>query len=644
MEKVKLRFLPTDRVIEVDKGERLHAAIMAAGIYINAPCGGDGYCGKCRVIVVEGEVRQRDQEALTGEELAQGYVLACQSTVEGDAVIRIPEGTLIEDTGVLNREAVRAREADGAAPAEIAPPVQTFRLSLPVPTLDDPVSDADRVKRGLLSAHGIDGIQFSLEILRELPGILRGAEYDILLSVLFDGAVPRVISVCSAGEAAPSYAVAIDLGTTTVAAELIRIEDGAVVASAADYNSQISIGEDIISRIIHAGKPGGIDNLQTAVVRSIERLVFTVLENEGLSTRDLSHIMVSGNTTMAHLLLGIDPTGIRLEPYVPAARSFPWVPAGEIAPFGEEYSGIPVRLTPAVASYVGGDIVAGILASGMRDSEQLSIYLDVGTNGESVLGNSEWLVCCSCSAGPSFEGAGVKDGMRAVAGAIERVRVDVETLEPAVSVIGGVAATGICGSGLIDLLAELFVAGVVDERGKIDRSLSSKSDRVRSGGHSGEYVVVSADENPNRREIIITDVDIDNLMRTKAAVHAALEVLLEEVGITIDMVKHVYVAGAFGRFIDVERAVRIGLLPDMDRERFSFVGNGSLAGTRMIAASRDLVLEADEIARSMTYLELAANRRFMDSYVSALFLPHTDLERFPTVKSVIDRTRGKEGA
>ncbi|MBU4179207.1 MAG: DUF4445 domain-containing protein, partial [Actinobacteria bacterium] len=360
-----------------------------------------------------------------------------------------------------------------------------------------------------------------------------------------------------------------------------------------------------------------------------------LVEKTDIEFCSITHMCLSGNTTMIHLLLGLDPRYIRVDPYIPVAQHFPWIKASNIGI--RIASGVYMRCTPGVASYVGGDIVSGVLASGMFNSEKLTLYIDIGTNGEMALGNKEWMLSCSCSAGPAFEGAGVKHGMRATRGAIEQVRINEVTLEPMIITVDNRRPLGICGSGLIDTLAELFLTGILDERGKVNLDLETP--RVREGNNGGEYVLAWADESGTNRDIVITDVDVDNLMRAKAAVYAGISVLLEEVGMEIDAVEEMLIAGAFGRYLEIDKAIIIGLLPDMDIEKIKFVGNGSLLGSYLMVLSKNLIAEADRIADMMTYLELSTSNRFMDQYVSAMFLPHTDIEKFPTVKRRLQEAR-----
>ena len=644
MEKVRVCFHPENRCIEVDKGENVLRAAMKADVHINASCGGEGYCGKCRVIVEKGDVRQKLQVKLSEEEVKQGYVLACTATLESDADIRVPIESQLGDKRVLERRppiplkgyTLSAKDWAMRLPQwQLNPPTTKFHLILDKPTLDDNLSDSERIKRALAQIADLEDVVIDYPMLQALPGMIRASSFDVTVTVLNRGNEARAVRIEKGDTTPRQAALAVDLGTTTIAVQLVDLQTGEVTAEASDYNGQISFGEDVISRIIYSTRATGLAKLQSAAVNTIWNLIQQVVEKTNMEFCSITHLCVSGNTTMIHLLLGIDPRYIRVDPYIPVATVFPWIKASNIGI--RIASGVYLRATPCVASYVGGDIVAGVLASGMFNSEKITLYIDIGTNGEMVVGNKDWMLSCSCSAGPAFEGAGVKHGMRATRGAIEQVRINEVTFEPMIITVGNRRPIGICGSGLIDVLAELFLTGVIDERGKVNSELDTP--RTRRSDTAGEYVLAWADESGTNRDIVITDVDIDNLMRAKAAVFAGINVMLEEVGMTVDMLEEILIAGAFGRYLEIDKAIIIGLLPDVDTEKIKFVGNGSLLGSYLMALSNSLIEEGDRIANMMTYLELSTNPKFMDQYVSALFLPHTNIEDFPTVKRRLAEAR-----
>jgi uncharacterized 2Fe-2S/4Fe-4S cluster protein (DUF4445 family) len=435
----------------------------------------------------------------------------------------------------------------------------------------------------------------------------------------------------------PLWAAAIDIGTTTVTVWLVDLITGQVKSQAAQYNQQISRGEDVVSRIIFAGKDGGLENLRSLVLTTINELLELtckrVKTDPPLIPTDILKATVVGNSTMMHLLLGLPPENIRLMPFVTTINQIPSLTAQQmginIHPNGT------IDCLPGVASYVGADISSGVLSSGVSETDKVTLFMDVGTNGEIVLGSREWLVTCACSAGPAFEGAGVVSGMRATKGAIEDIWINGETLEPSYRVIGGVKPLGLCGSGLIALLAEMFLTGVIDKSGNFNPDLDTPL--VRQGDHGGEYVICPGAKSGHGEDIVITHVDVDNLLRAKAAIYAGFTVLAESVGIPLDWIENVLIGGSFGKYINVEKAIEIGLLPDLPWEKFQFLGNTAVRGAYLALLDRQAREKVKEIASGMTYIELSADNSFYDAFMSAMFLPHTDLSRFPTVETAISK-------
>jgi uncharacterized 2Fe-2S/4Fe-4S cluster protein (DUF4445 family) len=430
----------------------------------------------------------------------------------------------------------------------------------------------------------------------------------------------------------PLWGVAVDIGTTTVTVWLVDLITGEVRAQVSDYNGQISRGEDVISRIVYAAKDGGSEELRQLVLTTIQNLLEIACKRivgYQVHPSDVVKATIAGNSTMIHLLLGVPSSSIRLAPFVTAVNHVPPLRAIDI---GLEINpeGI-VDCLPGVASYVGSDITAGVYAAGMDDADQLTLFMDVGTNGEIVLGSREWLVTCACSAGPAFEGAGVIDGMRATRGAIEEVWINSKTFDPTYRVIGGGKPRGICGSGLISLLAEMFMTGVVDKAGNLNHHLDSP--RIREGEHGTEYVVAWGQDSEGGRDICITHVDVDNLLRAKGAIYAGYTILADSVGVPLDWIEQMLIGGSFGKYINVEKAVQIGLLPDMPWDRFQFLGNTSVKGAYYALLDSTARARISEVASRMTYIELSADNSFYDAFVSALFLPHTDLSRFPSVEA-----------
>ncbi|HZY44930.1 MAG TPA: ASKHA domain-containing protein [Anaerolineae bacterium] len=629
--------------VHVPTGTLLIDAARLAGIDIGQPCGGQGRCGRCAVIVNNGGVRRRSTLRLSDKDVAAGYALACQSVIEGDV-----EAVVLPQEKIERRLTTDRVVADVTVPSGYDPDrVQTIKrvtLTLPAPSMDDQTDDWSRLQVALRQATGVDEISASLNTLRRIGSILR--ENDWQVAAIVDSAVrnphsaiedqaPAVrlidLNPGNVPDHAPLWGAAIDIGTTTVTCWLVDLISGEVKKQAAEYNRQIARGEDVISRIIYASKNGGGAELQSLVVNTINALIDEVCVRASIKPTEIIKATISGNSTMIHLLLNIPAFSIRLSPFITAVNHVPLLTANEI---GLEINPeATIDCLPGVASYVGADITAGVLSSGLADTDKSTLFMDVGTNGEIVLGSRDWLVTCACSAGPAFEGAGVIDGMRATKGAIEEVWINNDTFEPTYRVISSDKPRGICGSGLISLLSELFITGVIDKGGNFNTHLGTE--RIRSGEHGFEYVIAFADQTEHGRDIAITYVDIDNLVRAKAAIYAGFSVLADRVGVPLDSVEQILIGGSFGKYINVENAIQIGLLPDLPWDRFQFLGNTSVKGAYRALLDRTDRDRIADIAARMTYIELSADNTFYEAFTSALFLPHTDLSKFPSVKEAL---------
>jgi uncharacterized 2Fe-2S/4Fe-4S cluster protein (DUF4445 family) len=516
--------------------------------------------------------------------------------------------------------------------------------------MDDQTDDWARLQTAFRLQHQIANVDCSIGLLRKLGDVLRNSEWNVTAiietSTSQEQQTARLIDLHSGheDEYAPFWGCAIDIGTTTVTLWLVDLITGQVKAQVAEYNGQIARGEDVISRIIFSSKNGGSEELRQRVLDTMNRLLELACKRikspQGVVTPDqVVKASITGNSTMIHLLLGIPAASIRLSPFITAVNHPPLMTGHEVG-LCMNPEGV-VDCLPGVASYVGADITAGVLSSGLDNAENVTLFLDVGTNGETVLGNRDWLVTCACSAGPAFEGAGVVNGMRATTGAIEEVWINTETLEPTYRVIGGGKPKGICGSGLISLLAEAFITGVIDKGGNVN--LLANTSRVRDGAHGGEYVLAWGAESESGEDIVITRVDVDNLLRAKAAIYAGFTVLAENVGIPLETTDKVLIGGSFGKYINVEKAVQIGLLPDMDWSRFEFLGNTSVKGAYYALLDWRKREQLTEIAKRMTYIELSADNSFYEAFTSALFLPHTDLYKFPSVaEALASKVQGGE--
>lgn len=637
--KVKVHFNPDNVDIVVDKGENLLQAAIAAGVRIHASCGGTGVCGTCKVSIEKGEVESAKTDKISDEEYSQGIRQACQSRILTDLTVYVPVESRMEKA-ILDREGKKVSEVL-ATGWRFHPPLSKFYIELSPPTLKDNTSDISRLLRGLKKQYNLRNLWLDFELLKNLPVVLRKSKWKVTATVLMtaikawgaDTRRLRLLNVESGDTRTSHYSLAFDIGTTTVCGQLLDLNRGKTLAEGIDFNGQISYGQDVITRINYSQKQGGLKKLQKAVVDTINVVIDDMLTQSKVDINDIGHIILAGNTTMTQLLLGIDPKYIRLAPYIPTANFFPPVEASSLGiKVGKQ---VQAFVFPAVASYVGGDIVSGVVGTGIYQRKDLTFFLDIGTNGEIVIGNNDWLVTASCSAGPAFEGGGIRHGIVATNGAIEDFSIDPESYEPEIGVIGGVNPKGICGSGLINIVAALLEAGVIGQNGKIRHDLPTE--RVRQSIDGYEYVLSWAEESQTGKDIVITDIDIENLMRAKAAMYAGCQTLSESVGISCANFDRVIIAGAFGSHLNIERAITIGLLPDLPRDKFTFVGNGSLLGARLTSFSIDLLDDARKVANAMTNLELSESAAFMNNYTAAMFLPHTDTDIFPEVSKKLDK-------
>jgi uncharacterized 2Fe-2S/4Fe-4S cluster protein (DUF4445 family) len=621
--------LTSGKSISGDSSTSILESLKKAGIFLTSSCGGKGTCGKCRIIIKSGPSDIRSKMKLSKEEIKEGHSLACKTYPLGDMRIDIPKESMLTVEGQIDTGKSRDLLALlYSAGADIDPLAGRIVLQLPRPSLDDNISDLERLKRELF-ANGLGCLRVPFRFMTHLAGIVREKNWEITLATIDSEDCYEITNIFPGNKKIPQYGIAVDIGTTTLVVYLADLTSGALIDIASTYNSQIRFGDDVITRIVNATEHNELGNLKRAVTEDINNMISLLCQTHNISTNTIDCIVVAGNTTMTHFFLGLDPSAIREEPYIPTANTFPLSHAGELGI--KTNPNIPVYAFPCVSSYVGGDIVAGVLATRIHKKNELSIFIDIGTNGEIVLGSSEWLMSAACSAGPCFEGSGMKHGMRATDGAIEGVKINRDTLEVEIKVIGkNIQPVGICGSGMIDAIAEMFLAGILNQKGKLQKD---RSDRVRMGENGPEFVVHYGRD----KDIVLTEPDVENIIRAKAAIYAGFSTLLNEAGLTFDDVQKVYIAGGFGKFLDIEKAIILGLLPELPKGKFEYMGNTSVIGAYLCILSRKMRAEAEDIARKMTYIELSVSKSFMDEYVSGLFIPHTNIDAFPNVKALIGR-------
>jgi uncharacterized 2Fe-2S/4Fe-4S cluster protein (DUF4445 family) len=637
-----VEFQPSGRSVEVANGTALTEAAENAGVEIELPCAGEGSCGRC-LVRVSGELESDSAGRLPTPAIDEGYVLACTARVlDSPLLVELPEPADAARGQFAEGDAQRLVD-HGLMPSadDIDPVVARWALQVQPARLEDGLSDLDRVTAAIRDAHGIDMVRYTLPVMRAAAEAVRADHGRVTVTAVRSVDPLRVIHIEAGDSSDRHFGAAVDLGTTSVAVQLVDLNLGEVVATRSDYNRQLSCGADVISRINYAARPERLEALQARAVETINRLLCELAFSASVNPAEIRAVAVSGNTVMTHLLLGLPPEHIRLEPYTPTVLQPPTLSADQLGLcVGAD---APVWLSPCVGSYVGGDITAGLLCTGLATgSNDINLFIDIGTNGEIVIGNADFLMACACSAGPAFEGGGIGSGMRAAVGAIERVSVDPETGEAVCATIGEVPPQGICGSGMIDLLANLLRTGWIDRMGELDRTRPSP--HIALDGKRARYLLVPAERSGTGKEISITETEIENIIRAKAAIYSASALMLERIGLSFTDLSALCIAGSFGRYLDIEQAKIIGMLPDLPSDSFRYLGNASLTGSYMALVSEAHRRRQLQIAARMTNIELSTDVNYMDQYTAALFLPHTDLARFPNVARELALVRDGGGA
>jgi uncharacterized 2Fe-2S/4Fe-4S cluster protein (DUF4445 family) len=625
--KCKIRFEPSGLMVEVPAGTTLLRAANMVGIYLTCICGGDGYCGKCKLFIDKGQSQNRPTTLLTPDEVNKNMALACQSQVLSDMTVTVPKWHDISGGRILtDSKADRFKEMVPDAETlgfTFDPLVQKIYMEMVGPSINDHTADHERLYLAIQEKIDTNIIQTGLRTLQKLSQVTQAGNYKVTATVGRRGGTTEVIDLEPGDQSKRNYSVAVDLGTTTVVAQLLDTSTGTVLDTEATYNSQINFGEDYIRRIIYGEEHDAFDQLQIRLSNDVNDLIMTLASRCRVDLQDITSCICSGNTAMTHFLLQLDTTRIRREPYVASADFVPAIRAAE-AGIHINKRGLLYCL-PSVAAYVGGDIVSGVLSTHIYEKEGVSLLVDIGTNGEVVLGNKEWLVCASSSAGPAFEGSGVKYGMRAGTGAIEEFWIN-EDGGIEWKTIGNSEPIGICGSGLLDVLAELTSHRIIDRTGRFNTSSNSK---LSEGEYGKQFQLV-----PSRNghdEIVITQSDINNLIRSKAGVFSATRVLMEATQTKPEDLDAIYLAGGFGNYLNIRHAIEIGMLPDIPLEKVHFVGNTSMKGARTVALSCQALQTAEKLAANMTYFDLMSHPGYMDEFIKSNFLPYTDLTLFPSV-------------
>ena len=602
-------------------GETLLETARAANVAIDAPCSGNGSCGKCRVKLLEGTVEGLQTSHITDEDYAAGWRLSCASKVSSDVTVMVPDiasayqsrmKTADLSTGEEVAIFTRLEEDLKAAGVDFSNDFMETEVTMEEPTLEDTMPDTERLTMALEGALGCDKVCLSYPTVHKLARVLRQSGFHVAVAGTLKDGVFHAMDVRNANEPQPMCGLAIDIGTTTVSAVITDLKTGRLLAKGSGGN----------------GRKGGVERLQKAIVEeTLQPLTRALCASAKVDADRILRCCVASNTTMNHLLLGVDADPVRMEPYIPTFFHWDGLKAGDIRFVANPDA--KVVLAPNIGSYVGGDITAGTLTSRIWDKDEFSLFIDLGTNGEIVFGNRDFMMSCACSAGPAFEGGDISCGMRATDGAVEAVTIDRETLEPTLSIVGkeGQKPVGICGSGIIDVIAELYRTSAISAKGHFVR----ENRRILRDEHGmGRYVLAFSNESDTGREIAITEVDIECFIRAKGAIFSAIHIMLSSLDMDVSVLEHIYVAGGIGSGINMENAVRIGMFPDVDRALFQYIGNSSLAGAYALVLSNAAEEKVHELASNMTYLELSTEPKYMEEFVAACFLPHTNKELFPS--------------
>ena len=619
-------------------GENLLEVARKVNVAIDAPCSGNASCGKCKVKFLSGELESKITRHISEAEYSEGWRLSCISIITGDVEVMVPDiasayKSRMKVADLSSPEEIqifnKATEEIKAAGVEFKNSFEVIELQMDEPTLDDTMPDNERLVWALEAQTGKEKIKLSFTVLNKMAKVLRLAAFHVKVVVTVKEEEVFVYDILPASEDAKVTGLAIDIGTTTVSGVIVDLISGQILAKASSGNGQIRYGADVINRIIEQQKPGGVEKLQKAIIdETLNPMIGNMCRAAKILPGNIYSMCVGANTTMNHLFVGVDGDSIRMEPFIPTFFGTDSIHGRDLGL--KVHPDARIIIAPNIGSYVGGDITAGTLVSMVWAQEPFSLFVDLGTNGELVFGNSDFMMSCACSAGPAFEGGDISCGMRATDGAIEACTIDPATMEPTFTIVGepGTKPVGLCGSGIIDVIAELFRCRIIGPNGKFIR----EGERVRRDKYGiGSYVLATKEEAGSVKDVEINEVDIDNFIRAKGAIFSAIYVMLTSLDFDVSMIENVYVAGGIGSGINMENAINIGMFPDIGVEKYHYIGNSSLAGAYAMVLSEPAEEKVYELGKNMTYMELSTTPGYMDEFVAACFLPHTNSSLFPNV-------------
>ncbi len=643
--KFRVLFQPSGRRGEVAEGKTLLEASRELGVHIESICGGKQRCGKCTVKIEQGRFKRprllsrmshvsdwqtSEEKFIDGGARSEGFRLACAARLRGDVLAFVPEESRAGKQVI--RKAARAIEI------KHSPAVRLYYVELSRPSLDDPLGDFERLAQRLGEAYDLGGMVIDYFALVDLPDVLRKADWKVTAAVWNDREIVRIYP----GRVEECWGVAVDIGTTTVAAYLCSLKTGTVEATESSMNPQVIYGEDVMSRITYSSDhpDRGLREMKGLITKGLNDMIGKMAKGAGIAAGDILDMSLVGNTAMHHFLLGLNPQHMGASPFAPAVHKSMDIKARDL---GIEINrSAYVHVLPIEAGFVGADNVGVLICEEPYRKDEIQLIIDIGTNGELVLGNRERLISASCATGPALEGAQIAFGMRAAPGAIERIRIDPGTFEVNYKVIGKeewsqdsgsgrMETKGICGSGILDLLGELYRTGIVRKSGAFNGDVKTPRLRNSSEG-TREFVIAWREETSIGRDIVVTQGDIRQIQLAKAAIYAGAKLMMRRLG--IDQVDRVMIAGAFGNYVDREEALIVGMLPDITPERIISVGNAAGDGARIALLNRDKREEANRVARRVEYMELTLEEGFQDEFVAALHIPH-GRDPFPHLKGIV---------
>ena len=619
-------FKPEERKIRVTRGISIFLAAKEAGVDIRSECDGKGSCGKCKITIKDhkavNKVSEIEKKHFSPSEINSGFRLACQTTIFQNTKVTIPHESRIG----LRKIQIKGLER----PVKLDLALKKYNLTLPKPTLSDFRPDLERIFEELSNIINIRGLEIDYTALKKLPDILRNANWNITITIWKD----RKIIAIEPGETTKElFGLALDIGTSKIVGYIVDLTTGKTIGIGSVKNPQAIHGEDIMSRIRFATvEDNGLITLQRSAIAGINHVLHEACIKAGIHPSHVYEATVVGNTAMHHFFLAIQPKYMALSPFTPVIKKTISVKASELN-IGINSNGV-INVLPVIAGFVGSDAVADALATGIHESNELSLLIDIGTNTEVFVGNTEDVLCCSCASGPAFEGAHIKHGIKAETGAIEKITIEPDSFEVKYKTVENAKPIGLCGSSIVDILAEMLKCGIINFQGRFNSKIETPRIRIPNG--EKEFVLVWGTETGTGKDIVFTQKDVDEVQLAKAAIFAGCSILIKRKNLEKEHLTRILLAGAFGNFINPENAKIIGLIPDIPTERINFVGNTAVTGAKMALLSMEVMDTADVISNKIRYLELAADPDFAREFAYAWYLPHKDLERFPSISSLLN--------